>query len=266
MLPILNIGKLALQTPGLILLVGLWLGLSLAEKFYPRFSINPSHVNNLVFIGLAAMLFGGRLAYAAENLSAFIKSPVSLISLNPSLWDLAGGLITGLAVSVWYGVRRRVSFWGLLDALTPWFGVMLVVLGLANLASGAAYGEPARLPWSINLWGEWRHPVQAYESLAALFILLFKVLLPLSRRAENEQTRPAGLFFIEFVAWSSAAFLVLGSFRANALLIAGGVRAVQVGAWIVLAVCLYFWGRIKGRRAASLPEADMKRESLSVHR
>jgi phosphatidylglycerol:prolipoprotein diacylglycerol transferase len=251
MLPILNIGKLALQTPGMILLFGLWLGLSLAEKLYPKFPIKPSHVNNLVFAGLVAMLVGGRLAYAAENLPAFIKSPVSLVSLNPSLWDLPGGLVVGLAAAGWYGARRRVPFWRLLDALTPWFGVMLVAFGLANLASGAAYGEPARLPWSINLWGEWRHPVQAYESLAALLILLFKVLLPLSRRSAEDQTRPAGLFFIEFATWSSVAFLVLGVFRANAPLIAGGVRALQVGAWIVLAACLILWGRMKKKTVTS---------------
>jgi phosphatidylglycerol---prolipoprotein diacylglyceryl transferase len=245
MLPILNIGKLALQTPGLILLVGMYLGLTLAERFYPKFPIKPAHASNLVFIGLAALLVGGRLTYAAENLSAFIKSPVSLVSFNPSLFDLTGGVIIGLAAAGWYGARRRIPFWSLLDALAPWFGVMLAALGLANLASGAAYGEPARLPWSIELWGEWRHPAQVYESLAALLILLFKVLLPLSRRSQEDQTWPAGLFFIEFAAWSSAATLILGMFRGDALLIAGGVRALQVGAWVVLAVCLYLWGKRK---------------------
>jgi hypothetical protein len=46
----------------------------------------------------------------------------------------------------------------MLDALTPGLAVMMIALGLANLASGNAYGEPAQVPWSIFLWGEWQQP------------------------------------------------------------------------------------------------------------
>jgi phosphatidylglycerol---prolipoprotein diacylglyceryl transferase len=245
MLPVLNIGSLAIQTPGLILLAGLWLGMWLAEKKYPRFAVQPAVVNNLVFAGLVSMVLGGRIAYIAENLSAFIKSPASLISLNPALWDLPAGVVIGLGVSGWYGVRRHVQFWSLLDALIPGLAVMMIAFGLANLASGNAYGEPARLPWSIFLWGEWRHPVQAYESLGAALILLVKVLPSVSGRLRDEQHTPAGVFFLEFVAWSAAVQLFLGGFRGDGSLIAGQVRALQVEAWFVLAASLMLLRRRK---------------------
>ena len=240
MLPVLNIGSLAIQTPGLILLAGLWLGLWLADAWrkYPQFAVQPAVVNNLVFAGLVSIVLGGRIAFIAENLSAFITSPVSMISLNPALLDLPAGVLIGLGVSGWYGVRHHVQFWSLLDALTPGLAVMLIAMGLANLASGNAYGEPARLPWSIFLWGEWRHPVQVYETLGATFVLLFKVLLPVSGKGRNDLSTPAGVFFLEFVAWSAAVQLFLGAFGGDGSLIAGQVRAAQVGAWFVLAACL----------------------------
>ncbi len=253
MLPVLNIGSLAVQTPGLVLLAGLWIGLWLAEKKYPRFAVQPAVVNNLVFAGLVSMAVGGRIAFIAENLSSFIKSPASIISLNPSLLDLPAGVMVGLAVSGWYGVRRHVQFWSLLDALTPGLAVMMIALGLANLASGNAYGEPAQLPWSIFLWGEWRQPVQVYESLGAALILLFKVLLPLSDRPHNDSVTPAGVFFLEFVAWSAAVQLFLGAFRGDGSLIAGQVRVVQVGAWFVLAACLLGLRSRKQARFGSQP-------------
>ncbi len=90
MLPVLNIGSLAIQTPGLVLLAGLWLGLWLAEKKYPRFAVQPAVVNNLVFAGLVSLVVGGRLAFIAENLSSFIKSPASVISLKSLFTGPAG--------------------------------------------------------------------------------------------------------------------------------------------------------------------------------
>ncbi len=252
MLPILNIGPLAIQTAGLILLAGLWMGLSLAEKKYPKFAVQPAAVNNLVFIGLVAMLIGGRIAFAMANLSAFIKSPGSLISLNPSLWDLPGGVLIGLTVSAGYAYRHNVPFWSLLDALTPGLAVLLIAAGLANLASGNAYGAPAHLPWSIYLWGDWRHPSQVYETLAAALILFLKVLFPLSRNTRKPESVPAGLFFLEFGAWSAAALVFLGAFRADETLIAGQLRAVQVGAWIILSACLFLLGRRKKQAAAQV--------------
>jgi phosphatidylglycerol---prolipoprotein diacylglyceryl transferase len=253
MLPVLNIGSLAVQTPGLILLAGLWLGLWLAEKKYSGFDVQPTVVNNLVFAGIVSTVLGGRIAFIAENFPAFIKSPVSMVSLNPALFDLPAGVLIGLGVSGWYGVRRRVHFWSLLDALTPGLAVMLIAFSLANLASGDAYGEPARLPWSIFLWGEWRHPVQAYQAVGAALVLLLKVLLPLSGRRSNDPPAPAGVFFLRFAAWSAAVQLFLGAFGGNGALIGGQVRAGQVGAWFVLAACLFLLRNRNQARFRSQP-------------
>jgi phosphatidylglycerol---prolipoprotein diacylglyceryl transferase len=123
--------------------------------------------------------------------------------------------------------------------------VMMIAFGLANLASGNAYGEPARLPWSIFLWGEWRHPAQAYETLGAALILLLKVLPPVSGRIRDDQYTPTGVFFLEFIAWSSAVQLFLGAFHGDGSLIAGQIRALQVEAWFVLAASLMLLRRRK---------------------
>jgi hypothetical protein len=50
MFPILQIGPLAIQVPGLIILAGLWLGLSLAERRAKKRESNPSVLYNLVFV------------------------------------------------------------------------------------------------------------------------------------------------------------------------------------------------------------------------
>ncbi len=156
MFPVLHVGRLAIQTPGLIVILGLGLGLNLAEKYFLKVGLQPAKAYTLVTIGLIAAAIGGRLAYAVENFSAFTASPASLFSLNLSLWDPVGGVLLGLAGSIGYGLRRKMNFSALLDSLTPTLAVTMIAVDLANLASGSAFGEPARLPWSIFLWGEWR--------------------------------------------------------------------------------------------------------------
>jgi phosphatidylglycerol:prolipoprotein diacylglycerol transferase len=246
MLPVLHIGPAAIQTSGLILLAAIWLGLTLVERKSQKFGFTPAIAGNLAIIWLVAMLLGGRIVYAVEHLPAFVQSPASLVSLNFSLWDLPGGVFIGLAAGSWYGARHKVRFWIMLDALTPGFAVVLVAMGLANLASGNAYGEPAHLPWSIYLWGQWRQPTQVYEILGAVLIFFFKVFLPLNRNPQNDQSKGEGVFFLEFAAWSAAVQLFVGAFLADGNLIAGQFRAIQVGAWIVLAACLaLLWRRKK---------------------
>ena len=243
MFPVLQIGHVALQTPGLILILGLWLGLDLAERYFRKLGIQPSRAYTLVTIGLVAAVVGGRLSYAAENFSAFAASPASLISLNLSLWDLPGGALLGLAGSIGYGLRHKIDFWSLLDSLTPSFAVMMIAVGLANLASGSAFGEPARLPWSIFLWGEWRHPSQVYETLGAVSVLIW-VLLRFSRLDPNRRLHLAtGALFLEFVAWSVGWRIFLEMFRGDGSLLFGQIRAAQVIAWIILALALFFRGK-----------------------
>jgi prolipoprotein diacylglyceryltransferase len=243
MLPIVQIGPAALQTPGLILILGLWLGLNLAEKYYLRHGIQPSNAYTLVTIGLVTAALGGRLTFAVENLSAFAASPISLLSLNLNLWDLPGGVTLGLAACIWYASRQKINFWSLLDSLTPLFAVMMIAIGLADLASGSAFGEPAQLPWSIFLWGEWRHPSQIYETLGAISVLIW-VLLRLNRFDPNSASRlDAGYLFLEFVAWSAVWRIFLEMFRGDGTLFFGQIRVAQVIAWVILSVCLFLLGK-----------------------
>ncbi len=239
MFPVLHIGRVAIQTPGLIVILGLGLGLNLAEKYFLKVGLQPAKAYTLVTIGLVAAAIGGRIAYAIENLSAFTASPASLFSLNLSLWDPVGGILLGLAGSIGYGLRQKINLRALLDSLTPTFAVVMVAIDFANLASGSAFGAPARLPWSIFLWGEWRHPTQIYEALGAVGVLIW-VVWRFSRIYADNLSQPAwpGLF-LEFAAWSAGLRIFLEMFRGDSSLLFGQFRAAQVVAWIILAIALW---------------------------
>lgn len=236
MLPVLQIGPLAIQTPGLAMLLALWLGMALAEKHAPQHGLPANKLYNLVFIALMAGIIGARLVYVLQYPAAFLSSPLSLFSLNPGLLNVIGGVLVAGVVSVAYAQRAKLPFWSTLDALTPALAVCMVGLGIAHIASGTAFGASTLLPWGVILWGETRHPTQIYETLAAASIL--GLLWPGKVRLS---IRLPGDTFLHFIALSAAARLLLEAWRGDSILLPGGLRLAQVIAWLIMAACWLVW-------------------------
>ncbi|MEW5939006.1 MAG: prolipoprotein diacylglyceryl transferase family protein [Chloroflexota bacterium] len=240
MFPILQLGPLAIQTPGLLLLVSIWIGLTLAEKRAPWHNLHAETLDNLVLAALAGFVAGGRLVYAGLNFSSFLASPLDIFSLNYLLFDLVGGLGAALLVAMILGQRKGLSLWPTLDALTPFFATLAVGLGAAHLASGAAFGAETSLPWGIQLHGATRHPSQVYEIAAALFVLNLVAL--------RKPFEIPGRRFLTWAAWTAGAALFLEAFRGDSVIVLDGLRLGQIAAWIMLAIALIALERLQERR------------------
>jgi phosphatidylglycerol:prolipoprotein diacylglycerol transferase len=234
MLPTLQVGPLAVPVPALLVLLGIWLGLSLAERAAPRYGVDPNHLYNLVLIALVGGLVGARLAYALRYPALFAGRPLDLLSRDLALLDPLGGVAIALIAALVYAQRRQMPFWSTLDALTPGLAVMGVGLGLSHLASGSAFGSPSNLPWAIELWGAPRHPVQVYETILAALILV--AVWP--AKGWIRPTRP-GMLFLSFTALSALSRLFLEAFRGDSTLWFDGLRSAQIIAWLVLAASLW---------------------------
>ena len=225
MFPILQLGPFAIQTPGLMLLLGLWIGLSLAERESKRLNQDAEAIYSLAFTAIIAGLVGARLSYVARYPAVYAADPLSLISPNSStLSALEGCLIALLAIWI-YMRRRKMNLKLTLDSFAPMVAVMAIAIAMAHLASGDAFGAPAKLAWSIFLWEEWRHPSQVYELIAALITLLVWWRLP---RAGD------GVTFWIVAALLAAATLFLEAFRGDSLLFFS-FRVNQLWELIVLA-------------------------------
>ncbi len=237
MLPILQIGPFAVQTPGLVLLLGLWLGLTLAERLAPRYGSEANTIYNLSFTALVAGILGARLSYVLQYTDAFIASPISLISLNPALLDPVGGAVIGVFAAAVYGNRKQLRLWPTLNAITPLLAVLAIAFGLSHVASGDAFGMQTDLPWGIQLWGAKRHPTQIYEVILASLIL-WAILPPSKGRSRLTSVLTAETFW-RFLALSAGARLFIEGLRGDSLALENGVRIAQIAAWLVLALSLW---------------------------
>lgn len=212
----------------ILLVLATWIGLNLAEKRAERHGISKSDLDNLTSYALIAFILGGRISFVLQNISAFIKSPLGIVSINPDIFDPFGAMVAAGFVAFIYGQRRKLPFWNTLDSTTPLFAILAIGLGLSHLAAGTAFGKETDLPWGINLWNATRHPTQIYEILASL--LTFGLVW-----FQKQNPRP-GILFLTYTALTAASQLFIQAFRADSTLMFNGLRQEQVIAWMVLAV------------------------------
>lgn len=231
MLPILQIGPLALQLPGLLLILGVWFGLLLVERGAERQQLSPSKISNMIFYALIGGLIGARLGYVLRFLDLYLQSPLGIVSLNPNTLAPLEGLVAGAIVAFMYAQRSKFALWPTLDAITPGIAMFMIFMALAHLASGDAFGAESDLPWAIELWSARRHPTQIYELLTAglIMFLVFRI-----RRGSNFK----GFLFLVYLGMAALQMFLLEAFRGDSLIIFGYIRSTQLISLIVLVLSL----------------------------
>jgi phosphatidylglycerol:prolipoprotein diacylglycerol transferase len=212
----------------ILLVIATWIGLSLAEKHAERHGISKNDLGNITFYAMIAFILGGRISFVLQNIPAFIKSPLGIISINPDIFDPLGAVAVAIIAAFIYGQRRGLFLWNTLDALTPFFAILAIGLGLSHLAAGTAFGKETDLAWGIYLWNATRHPTQIYETLASLLILGLIWF-------QKQNPRP-GILFLTYAAWTAGTQLFIQAFRGDNTLVFNGLRQEQVIAWVALAV------------------------------
>ncbi len=235
MLTTLQVGPLALPTYPLMLLIAGWVGLAVSAKAAGRLGLDADHLYNAGLCGMLAGLIAGRLAHVIGFWSAYRTQPIEIVGLNTRAFLLLPALAAALGVGAWYVQRHRLPWLTVLDACTPGALVASAIISLGALLAGRALGAPAHVPWAIEVWGVPRHPTQVYEMLADLAVALV-VLSVLAKPARPGTGALVGLLGYGLSRW------LLEPFRAESLLVLGGIRAAQLLGLAVALIALYVIG------------------------
>lgn len=245
MFPVLQVGPVAVQVPGLLILAGVWVGITLVERECSKRHVPAGLVSNLIFLAMVGGVIGARLGYVARYFDIYLQTPLSVLSLNPNALSISDGFLSAGVVALIYGQRKGLPFWPTLDALTPGFAALAVAVAAAHLASGDAFGAPTQAFWGIDLWGARRQPTQVFEMVLAgawlVVVLRMKNQLPFH-----------GFEVLSWLALSAAARLFLEAFRGDSVIVLGGVREAQLISLVVLwAALLGLHLRAKGSIGSS---------------
>ena len=249
MFPVLELGPLIIPVAGVLLLAGLWLGLELAERTAPHYGVPPADVYGL---SLTALLIGvavARLGYVLQYLDGYLRDPRAILALNANTLHNSAGVVGAVLAALLYLHWRHLPLRRTLDSLAPGLALFAVVLGLAHLASGDAFGAAADLPWVIELWDARRHPSQVYEIVAGLLIFLavwrFRRFNPFP-----------GFLFAFWLALAATGRLFLEAFRGDSIIVAGSIRQGQLAALLVMLFSFWllgYWARSQVAEAMGGP-------------
>lgn len=236
MYPVLQIGGLSIQTPGLALLAGIWIALDLVSKDAARHDENAEHAYNAGFYALIAGLIAARLGFVIAHLDAYINSPLSVFSILPGSALRPVGLAVGIAVWLGFLHRKKMLNLNVLDASARALAVLAAAVAAANFLSGDGYGVETGVPWAIDLWSAQRHPTQVYELLAALGVLAALW------RWRDQWSAPGTAFAVWVIGYGTAR-LLLEALRADSWIVFGNLRGVQVVALVAIVAVLVLAAR-----------------------
>ncbi|MCX6031246.1 MAG: prolipoprotein diacylglyceryl transferase [Chloroflexi bacterium] len=239
MLPILQLGPLALPTYPLGLLIAGWIALAVGAWAGTRRGLDGDHIYNAGLYGLLGGLVIGRLGHVIAFWPAYRTQPLEIVGLNTAAFLLGPAVLGGLLAAGGYVYRRKLPAATVLDAAAPGVLAGLVIADLAALLGGQMTGAPAAVPWAINVWGVARHPVQLYEALAGL------ITLAAVGSVVKRGSRPGIAAWVAVLGYGLSRWL-LEPFRAESAIILGGLRVAQVlglaaallALWMLRMTCL----------------------------
>jgi len=234
MLPIARLFGLAIQTPLLATMLGFALASSLAGREAARRGLDGNALVNALYYGLLAGVIGARIGYVLLNLPAYERDPLGALALNPTALLYWAGWPAAIGVAACYLWQRRLLDRQVLDVLAPAAVVFTMGLAIGDFLSGSAFGTPSTLGWAVNLWNVSRHPVQLYEFLALVVILVTLMAVP---RMLPGVLLDGGLALLAVALYALARVFVDG-FRADVPLVLS-LRVTQVAGVLIAVTALW---------------------------
>lgn len=236
MLPILQIGPLAVPTYPLALLMAFWTALEVGSRMARRSGLDGDHLYNAGLFGALALIAVGRLAHVIAYWPAYRLQPAEIVGLNSQAFLWGPGAVAGVLAAMWYVHRHRLPWPAVADAAAAGALAGLILAQVGALLAGAAPGAATDLPWAATLWGVRRHPVQLYVALAAALTLA--AVWWATRRGLRSGTAAAMALF----GWGATTWLV-EPFRAESMAILAGLRLMQIIGWAAALAALWLLRR-----------------------
>lgn len=188
---LLEFGRFALPTYGVLAATGLVLGLLLNVTLAKRDGINEDKAWNLGVLVIFAAIVGAKVLLIVTDDTYSLANWRNILSLSflQSGGVYSGGLIGAILAGVVYMRYARLPALRTCDAFAPGVAFGHGIGRLGCLAAGCCYGATTTVPWAVIFThplaardagtplGIPLHPTQVYEFLAEMVITSILLLL-----------------------------------------------------------------------------------------
>lgn len=234
-------GPLTVYSYGLLMVLGILAGTALAYWRARRRNYHAEAIWDLVLYVTVAGLLGARLWEVVFSWSYYGQHPGEILAIWRGGLSVQGSILGAAPVVYWYTRKHGIDFWRLADIMVP--GVLLgqAIGRLGCFLNGCCFGVPTGGPLGVvfppgtdayaALGAQPLVPTQLLE--AGYDLLAMGLLLLVDRRP----TFPGFLTTLYFILYALGRF-GLEFWRADSLLLSGGLKTAQVTSLLTAAVAL----------------------------
>lgn len=134
----LTIGPFTIHGYGVMIAVGVLFAFYLGERQAKKNHLDPSEVDNLVFVCLAVGYFFSKFTYTLVNFQQFLRNPWSVISSGG--WVVYGGILGGIFGAWAYCKMKKLPFLEYFHLLIPEVALAQAFGRIGCFFAGCCYG------------------------------------------------------------------------------------------------------------------------------
>jgi prolipoprotein diacylglyceryl transferase len=171
----IEIGPLNLRAYGLMIALGVFAAVWLAQKRWADKGHDPEDFVYVAMRAVPAGLIGARLYHVITDWRTFEGRWEEAFYIWRGGLGIPGGMLAGVLVGVWAARRRGMPLPDALDAAAPALPLAQAIGRLGNWFNQEVFGKPTDLPWGLEIDVENRplgyiqyetfHPTFLYELL-----------------------------------------------------------------------------------------------------
>lgn len=251
-----QIGSLSIAWYAVCIMTGAFVAYAIGQYNFKKMGYNNKELLSDYFFGvLFTGIIGARIWYVIFMWNElYASNPAEIFMFRNGGLAIQGGLLTGIAFSLWYFKKHQIDFMVAGDAIMP---VVLVAQAFGrwgNFFNQEAHGGAVSLEFLQSLHlpsfiiegmyinGNYYHPTFLYESIANIvgFLLIYFVIRKI-------QTKQGEQFFSYFIWYGVIRFFIEG-LRTDSLYVMG-LRTAQLVSivFVIVGVVGYIYCKKYGK-------------------
>jgi phosphatidylglycerol:prolipoprotein diacylglycerol transferase len=140
----------ALQSYGLMMVIGFLLAVYLIRRLSRNITPDPQLITNAALYSLIAGVVGSRLFYVIHHLDEFQGGVASFFAIWKGGLELLGGVILAVTVIFIYLLYHKLPVRHYLDILAIALMLALAFGRIGCFMRGCCFGKPTKLPWGVR--------------------------------------------------------------------------------------------------------------------
>ena len=178
---LLQLGPLELRWYGLLFVGSFFIAAVILTWIYKRESKDPIVVDTMILYLMAGAVIGARLMHCfAYEPSFYLSHPLEILKVWKGGLASHGGLLGSMIALYIFSKRYHESYMWLLSRVAIPGTLTAAFVRFGNLFNSEILGLPTDKPWAVifeRIDMVPRHPVQLYEALAYLTLLVILVVI-----------------------------------------------------------------------------------------